>query len=656
MNPKRSIRFLFKWEAIFPFFSCVCIVFLLLTDFLYFSVDLSIFIPNHLVLDYLIKFLLFIIPATITIFTFVYREKKDASYTNIKTSNIVSQFINTIIIEFGALIFAIRTSINYPTETEAKIIGYPNYYYNFSIIFAGLTITALLLFSYLLFKHMDIHVSLKQTYQKNIRLHNHLKYLINKTYWNPRNDYLFDSYKYLLESNYQLIISAISKKNFSNIEAELKQTFALTKDFYQTFIDTSDLQYTSVFSIEKDHNSFLVKGKNLFTDIFQNRFFQKDAVPQNYNEKFVDIYKTILHSYEMLIREASNNHVTEIQKLAYLEFAALNPIKVYEFDLNVLTEEEFIEINNFYQELARCYNSALFHTIKEFSDEKTVEYTYLLNYITSTMKFFEAVNLFRDKRSEKEHTFYSSFINKEIILVESLVVRAVENDNVKFLTESTRLLLDLFYSTVQKPEDVARTISTKLGASDERFKKYVNLPIDKPEGIKFKGIYKKTIAQEIIRIIVHALYKSIELNHYSCSGYLIKISASHITLKNYLEVVKVFAQKIIERQNLFFDFDYYHYSFNGFSKIHCIQKMILLLSYQFIYKFGLPGKTDLEELLKIIFLNNKEDMEYMVEKIEAAGKSYGMISICEDTSSIIKSIFITDLIKKLDPNEFKIYI
>jgi len=53
--------------------------------------------------------------------------------------------------------------------------------------------------------------------------------------------------------------------------------------------------------------------------------------------------------------------------------------------------------------------------------------------------------------------------------------------------------------------------------------------------------------------------------------------------------------------------------------------MVLLLTFQFICKFGNVHKNNLRELVKIVFLENKSDLKYKLEKIDAASKSKNII-------------------------------
>jgi hypothetical protein len=648
LDPKRNYYLfeilLLKWGMrLIPLFICTISLYLFYSDLLNLSLDKNLFYSRRIMLDYAIRFLIFIIPATITIFTFVYKEKKDASYSNLKTSNITQLFICTICIEILALIFSITTFSEFPKEGASSISGFPYHHYQMSILFTLSAIVTMVIYSIILFIQMDIHYSFRFAFNKNVKLHLMLKYFYKNNHEKHKFSYnhMFEVYNYMLESNFQLVIAAISKKNLSNVEDELKKLFALTKDFYSTFIDVSSVSYLSKLIMVKDNHLFFYNVIKFIKYILGETKLQEEPLENrvDYQEKLLEVYKTILYSYKMIIREASKNHVTDIQKLAYIEFSVLNPIKLFKFNPNDLDADTFVNINSYYQKLAESYHEALFETIKEFSDEKTVEYSYLLNQITSSVDFFESVKSLKRKRAKQQDIFYTSLINKETAFVESLIIRAVEINNIRFLTESMRLLLDLFYSHVNKPEGIAKVISNKLRKEHKIFDKYVTLPTNAPAFQRAPdGMFKELVVTNIMKIVLNALYKSIELNNYGCTGYIIKVSVSHITMRNYLKEIKDFIQIIIERQNLVFNLNYYHYSFNSYSKIHCLQKMVLLLTYQFIFKYGDANKQELHDLVKVVFLENKTDLDYMVEKIKSASKSYGMISISPDTEKSISTI------------------
>jgi hypothetical protein len=163
---------------------------------------------------------------------------------------------------------------------------------------------------------------------------------------------------------------------------------------------------------------------------------------------------------------------------------------------------------------------------------------------------------------------------------------------------------------------------------------------------KRDGLFKSLIVKKVIRLILQGLYKSIELGHYSCSGYLIKVSTSHFITRNYLDSLEEFIVNVLERQTFNFDLGHYHYSFNSYSKVHCIQKLVLLVSFQYFYR-GKSNEAQIDRLkllIQHVFLDNVEDFTYMLDKIEAASKSYGMNSVCDkNTQQLMKKVLKQEL-------------
>ncbi|WP_077215199.1 hypothetical protein [Bacillus dakarensis] len=599
--------------------------------------------PNEKILDYFIRIFMFVIPAVITIFTFVYREKKDASYSNLKTSNIITLFLYTVSLSILTLVYSISTSVELSNITKSSQIN-SDTVIRFQITFSlgFLTFLLLIVYFYYLLRNMDIRYSSKKTLKKTLKLHNFIKYLyLNDNKKEFSYKHLFEEYNHLIESNFQLIIAAISRKNFSNIENELKNLFALSNDYFSTYIDiTSEKNLKRLLSVtEKD--LLYKKVFSLDFRVTESTELEEDLSEKiYYMDNLIEVYKTIVYSYKTLIREASTNGVTNIQKTSLLEFSRLNPVKFYKFELENLQVEEYVWINNYYQELARCYQTALFEIIKEFSDEKTVEYSYLIEQISKSIGLFNSLDIFKGKNDQQFKNFYSSLLKKQLQLLESLFIWSVETNNVRFLTESMNLLLNQYYSHVHYPDGLENEVKEKLTKETSILNRY-NYSADLVTGIKdysSNGIFKELAVTGVIKIILHSLYKSIEIGHYACTGYIIKVSMSHFTIKNYLKAISGFIKKILERRNNDFDLGYYHYSFNNFSKLHCLQKLILLVSYQILGRVGKSYKDELKELIKILFLNNDKELLYMVEKINAASKSYGMTTINKKVTSVIKTI------------------
>lgn len=582
---------------------------------------------NKEIIDYIIRFMIFEIPASITIFSFVYKEQKEASYSNTKISNTWMLFIYTISFSIISLFFSVYTISVNPIKIK-DVIENKNHFM-VSLILSIFSFALFLFFIINLLRNMDIRHSFKKTFEKTEMFHK----LLKKIYSQKDKKLIFDyqhivnDYAHLIESNFQLLLSSMKKNNLSDIQTELKKIYSLSQDFYQYFINVESINDLSVF-LSVDKESFIFsknKGKTSF----------------NNKENLTEIYNNILLNYKLLIRECSKLGMTRIQKQAYTEFTALNPIMFYNYNFEDLSKADFDNIFEYYVELTEHYHTSLYELLNELSDEGTVEYSYLLEKIASTSSFFKDVTTIDSDAGERQKYFNESLILKNLTLLEAITVSAIESNNIKFLTESTNILLRFYYTQVPFPTSQTDSIRKLLRGEDQVnfLDKFINEDL-KSETKITDHYFKSLIVKSIIRIIIHSLHKSIELGHYQCTGYLTKISCSHITIKNFIESIVDYTNKIIDREIISYDFDYYYYSINNFSKVHCIQKMILILGFQIIYKYGDSNADLLSATIKKIFAESDEDIDYMIEKVIEAKNSYGMIAISTDQ----KKIF-TDIIK-----------
>ena len=586
------------------------------------------------IMDYIIRFMIFEIPAIITIFTFVYKEKKEASYSNIKTSNILKFFIWTISFSAMTLFFAIFTIYENPVENNVI-----DNFHHFLITLSYSIISLILLILYLssLLRNMDARYSFKKTFSQTTDLHNFLKYIykLEKSAL-FKYQHLMLKYNHLIEADFQLLTFSISRKNISDIEKELERVFILTKDFHQNFIDVESFKKLGRF-FELTDNDFLLS--RVLLKMLGYKKYSKTFIPINNKENLLEIYKNILMNYKMLIRESSHNGLTNIQKQAFKEFMMLNPVKVYIQLEEDISDSTFNIILAYYEELTKHFHTSLFEIVKEFSDENTVEYSYILENITDTTEFFDDITLISDGTNEKHRRLYNSFVVKVLSLVEVLIIWSIETNNVRFLTESTNMLLQFYYTHIEYKDFSSALLRKRLrGRKEENLlEQFINqnkdLTSKNIESIKGYHFRRFTV-NRIIEIIILALHKSIELGHYSCTGYLAKISVSHLKIVNFLDSIISYANTLIDRNTISYHFGYYHYTINNFSKIHCLQKMTVLLEFQILYKYGKSANDEkLEEVLRHIFLDNKKDLTYMIVKIKEA--KYGMISINDQIEEII---------------------
>jgi hypothetical protein len=581
------------------------------------------------VLDYVVRFMIFEVPATITIFSFVYKEQKDASYSNTKISNVWKVFYWTIGCSLITLLFSIVTISENPLTSKDIIINKKQFL--MSIIYSITSLTLLVIFIVSLIRNMDIRHSFSKTFKRSKKYHKILKDIYDQKKKYNLFDYhpLMNKYNHLIESNSQLLMSSMEKNNLLEIRKELQKVYSLSQDFYQHFINVESI---------KDLTSFLSQNRN--SVVF--KIITSSLEGNSNKDNIIEIYNNILLNYKLLIRKSSDLGITKIQKQAFTEFIALNPVKLYNYDLTNLDKEDFDNALEYYEELTSNYHRSLFEIIKEFSNEDTMEYSYLLEQIAESSNYFEEITSIDDNEDERIKLLNQSFINKVLTLIEAIIISPIGTNNVKFLTESTNILLRYYYTQVPFPFSESDELKKKLRGEEEQdfLDQFINKNKDLTRSKQTPNhFFKHLIVKEIIRLIIHALHKSIELGHYQCTGYLTKICCSHLTVKNFYQSIIEYTNRIIDRQNISYDLDYYHYSINNFSKFHCIQKMVLILNYQMLYRFGESSVDLLGKTTQKVFLN-VEQLEYMLEKVLAAEKAYGMVAFDKVSSEKIKELYL----------------
>ncbi|MGG0569763.1 hypothetical protein ABE033_13770 [Priestia megaterium] len=615
---KNQLAVIFKrsgWYWFILSFFCLSSLVIFFSDLL----EIIPITPYSGLIDYVIRFMIFEIPASITIFSFIYKEQKEASYSNTKISNIPQVFRWTITLAISALILSILTVTLSDSGKKGIIVNKTQFL--ISVSYGIISFCLLVFFIRLLLSHMDIKYSFNKTWKRTNKYH----ILLSNLYLQKSKKLLFNyshimnGYAHLIEANFQLLMASMAKNNLSALQKELKKVFIVSNDFYQHFINVKSLEDLALF-LSKDNESFL---------------FSKTKEPFNNKENLIEIYYNILLNYKLLIRECSKLGMARIQKQAYTEFTSLNPIKMYNFELERLSEDDFINVRAYYEELIDHYHTSLYEILNEFSDEDTVEYSYLLEKVASTSEYFSDITVITDEQGQdRQRNLYATFINKNLTLLEAIIISATESNNIRFLTESTNILLRYYYTQVPFPTSQAEKIKTMIRGEDGRQVDFLGQFIQSDlknisEAPQAPHYYKEMILKRIIEIIVLALHKSIEIGHYQCTGYLTKISCSHIIMKDFLNSISEYTNKIIDRQIISYDLNYYHYSINNFSKIHCLQKLLIILGFQSVYKFGDSTVELLSATVNKIFASNHQEVRYMIDKVLAAEKSYGMLAISE---------------------------
>lgn len=301
---------------------------------------------------------------------------------------------------------------------------------------------------------------------------------------------------------------------------------------------------------------------------------------------YSEVYYGLLRNIELLTENASKNGKNhDLEKiLSFLKKATVGP---YQF------EEEF---NILYLSKGKVYGSLLLKELKE------MQYSYIktVKSVTSTLsstKHWDDVALLRNLNhlSEESSSSTGSFEDSEIYTIyTAFIIEAVNENNIKLLTDTVNLFLQKQHSN-------------------------------------------KTV---IILLLLSAV-KSIELGHYPCAGFLVKMIVKNTNaekLKTYTNLIhssmkdknsfsgnefvmlcEELDTNIIE--DLMLTIPFSPISFN-----YCFSKLIYILMLQ----QRLVLKDDPNILIYEDF-NFETEKEYVYKKILNLHKEYGLISLNSET-------------------------
>lgn len=604
---KLNLWYLFKISSkssIFLFFGALgYLLFFMLFFFLIperkYSCDVE-FLHN------IVRIITVMLPISIAIFTFAYKETKEAAYINLETSNIILPFVlvntSSILTLAGSLFLLWKE----PPQSNNHFI--------FIIIHTALNILLFIWYFYILINNMDVKKTLKKSLEQTLKMENILYINLRKQIISPKRTLNvlkhFSSYN---ERNFHLFNKLLKRGHFI-INGEIKR---------------------NLLSINKNFNSHFITNSD--TDIII-KFYNKN--PRSV-QKVGKIYNHILLNYRIIIRGAIDNKLTVLEYELINDMFKLSPLHI----IDTHNEKTGNSLNKLAEEIIKHFFTANFELIVELSNEDTVEFSYLLDRIYNSSSEIIAIKKTMQVSKQKSiiKYYYKEFLN----LLEAITIWSMESKKIHLLTESINIILLISNSLKNKTTitDNAQTLRSSLSNDflDEiektfniKFDKKNFQPIKQKNNERFtKNDYKHNlIEKDLLDIIYKALLKSIELSYYGSTGYLLKILVSYFQTNIINQFTKDFYNNMVKKTEATFDLRYFHYTINKSSKKYCLNKMIVLISNQILYR---KNDTQTHKLLS----NNIEEKDfiYILKKLKNAGKAYGLLSINHHTLSKTKKYY-----------------
>ncbi|WP_261721629.1 hypothetical protein [Bacillus thuringiensis] len=529
-----------------------------------------------------------IIPLSFTIFIFAYREQKEVAFSLFKRKKPVQL---KIFLCFTAILILSNVFLIFDSKTVKKLSFWELLYLDVVsviwIVFAGLSYI-IILRNINILKEYDYNINKIEKAFKNIETA-----LKNKKEW-YKNDYTFSKelQKELLEIN---------------IASEICFQILTAKDKYK-------LSYDFASSLEKI-DSVLIQ-KIIAINLNQEQF--NKIVPCS-GILYYNLYvSTLRYMNDLLEISFKGGKDTEVNKI----IDNFNKIQPFLFFAHKDLKREW----KVYRKINRKKTGVTKHKdLEELFKDFYDQYYYILYQVILTLyknNDNRTARIFKSllKREEQRASFTK---NDLLALVTSLFIKALHKNNVKLLTDTTNVFLDLIQNSKSRKHNNTKVIGKK---------------------IKMGNITKSVrgyqeVENKTSRIIFFGIVKSIELGHYQSSGFLIKNFVKTFDFKDVKWLIEESFKDIDNNQP---DLELSKnltkvlstkITFSKTSYEYCYLKAALLISIQQFYICSVKKIKVEKNKVAFIDLNYffKDETycyySYLKSKIEGLNSLYGLLAL-----------------------------
>lgn len=512
-----------------------------------------------------------LVPLSLTLYLFAYKERKDITYSYLRSKKINKK---TAIFIFLTILITIFLYLDHFIKID-------------SFLFNSLLIISTLSWFYILFFkiYLEIFNSINIFYVFDIHLN------------------------YLKEANKKIVILLQDQKQttelFSNGIMINSKVFMKLWKFYNWFqnrkliflLNTVDncMQITSQILISKiKYNlpkDFSTSLKPLIDEL---DVFIKNTTRSNFEhitalnlEKYSEIYYSILRNIELLAEyTAKNGKIQDLEKIiTFFKSATVGPYEFTESFYKVYLKTEIIN----YDELNTSLKSTQYHYIQSVKS---------LTNILSDNNYWDDVALLRslnDLSEEANVNSTGSFSSEEVFtLYTTFLFEAINKNDIRLLTDIVNLMF------IQKSTNTASIISLYLLCSI----KAIELGHYKCAGHLIKMIVKNTDE--------YTLKNSID------SVYSKLYPKSSFSGQEFIEFCSILDKRMIN--DFMLNIPFSSVSFN-----YCFSKLIFIISLQlrFIQNHQI-------HILHYDDFEFEESKDYIQEKIIDLHKEYGLVVLKED--------------------------
>jgi hypothetical protein len=537
------------------------------------------------VLNAVITSIKYIAPLSLPFYYFTYREQKTLADSSVNSKSTTGYFLLFLIFSMAALSYSINLREEF-TKEEVPLLRE-------SLKLTGIFAEDLALIAIYTFLGVIFFLKTTTDLLGNISLSNLLSKKINEVYFNyylvsfGKLFFIKDYYRYLsnkVETVYQSLYIAAGK-NLGDIYGDSFKKWGKVLDY---------------MLIEYRLGSFDSTTKHLY-------------LLNKYKADHLKLYKTILKNHKNLIIHLVDLHKIEDSKDAIHKFLDWIPSPTQ------LGENQ--EVDDYYNRFLSTYYVTLYELLIYLYDNKNIGVYPVLEKIKNESETIEAV--------EKEGIIRN---------LQALLIKAVENDDVKMLSTYSYYLINLYNGTNSRP---VKKTKYKVEIDDETFE----FEVKENDDINKEQSHAQLAALEdnndelflgSVFLLLQALLKSIELTNYKSTGFLVKFMITSFNSDVFNTVFTNFYKspyenKYIPKRKYYKDIDD-NFHFNENVKEYLLVKLFILLYAQ--QKYVLNNNVNFWEvptkLLDSTLISKSNYLQYMFSKLDNAKHEYGLLFLNDE--------------------------
>lgn len=549
------------------------------------------------------KIILTILPLSLPLYYFIYREQKaisDSVINKQNNTNILLSFYSTVIftsiciykIVYDYNYLVVTSRIGAATKLGTDLTMTIKFSEELVVVLSGLFLSVVLFYVlvYNLFKSINIRYLIESMTMESRKAIFRLSYITPSAVRGKE----YRDIHVMFESVYQMLSQSIQKN--------LNETFYKNYKVWDEVIQYLRSDSLIIYIDNRDRCLYLLK---------------RDG------ETFISLYKSILkNQLGLIIFLFSNNKIAEAYKCLET-FFYLKPPMAYKHKSESNHEDQFY---NDYRELFSEYTSVL---------------TELARFVVKLDKsaFQQVISHIEDMANEGGYT------RAELIgAFEVLLTLAVESEEVKVLSTLAYSMHKISNMTTGEDNHlststIAQAVAGKVGVIDQEVLALIEgiLPAEVDNNDQVIGDdNNQELTGQYISILLQATLKAVETSSYKAVGFLVKFLVSNfpssILSKCFDELVSVQNRSnSLEGKNKYLSSSGVKYSFNSAMERYCLEKLAILLFIQ--QKYLISRKvTYIESKLSYVSLSvvNRDNINYFVDNVTGAKSNYGLPSLHDE--------------------------